>query len=118
MTTDMTTSTGTGLLPADFADLEAYSQWILETEPERYDTRLASSMEEMQSFYDAAFPRLQEAMAHCDQYPLDDLPEDAKRLLWLMLSLVEISFPIERWRQARVPDSGANTVYCTVEPRL
>jgi hypothetical protein len=110
--------TDTRLLPAPFADLEPYSKWILETEPQRYDTRLATSMEEMQAFYDAAFPRLHDAMAYCDQYPLDDLPPDAKNLLYLMLSLVEISFPIERWKQARVPDSGANTVYCVFEPTL
>ncbi len=113
-----TTDTPTRLLPEGFADLEPYSQWILETEPERYDLRLASTMAEMQAFYDVAFPRLPDAMAYCDQYPLNDLPDDARRLLHLMLSLVEISFPIERWRQARVPDSGANTVYCVYEPTL
>jgi hypothetical protein len=115
-TTD--THTTASLLPAPFADLEPYSPWIVETEPERYDRRLASTMEEMQAFYDAAFPRLPEAMAYCDQYPLDDLPDDAKHLLFMMLSLVEISFPIERWHQARVPDSGANAVYCIHEPTL
>ena len=115
-TTD--TSTGTGLLPAPFADLERFSQWILETENERYDLRLESSMAEMQAFYDAAFARLPEAMTYMDQYPLDDLPDDVKRLLHLFLSLVEVSYPIERWRQARVPDSGAATVTCTVQPTL
>jgi hypothetical protein len=112
------TDTSTNLLPAEFADLEPFSQWILESESERYALRLASTMAEMQAFYDAAFARLHDAMAYCDQFPLDDLPDDAKRLLHLMLSLVEISFPIERWRQARVPDSGANAVYCIREPTL
>ena len=118
MTTTDTSQTTSGLLPAPFADLEPFATWILETETERYDTRLASSMDDMQAFYDAAFPRVHEAMAYCDQYPIDDLPDDVKRLMYLMLSLVEISFPIERWRQARVPDSGANEVHCVLEPRL
>ena len=113
-----TTATSTGLLPAPFADLERFSQWILETENERYDLRLETSMAEMQAFYDAAFARLHEAMAYCDQYPLDDLPDDVKRLLFLLLSLVEVSYPIERWRQARVPDSAASTVTCTHQPTL
>ena len=51
------------MLPADFAALESFSDWILATEPERYARRLASSMEEMQALYDAAFPLLQPAMA-------------------------------------------------------
>ena len=48
-----TTGTKTALLPAEFADLERFSDWILQTEPERYGKRLASSMDEMQDLYDA-----------------------------------------------------------------
>ena len=48
-------------LPAEFADLEPFSDWILETERERYAKRLASTMEELQAFYDAAFPLLDKA---------------------------------------------------------
>ena len=28
-------------------------------------------------FYDAFFPRLEEAIDYCDKFPLDDMPEDA-----------------------------------------
>jgi hypothetical protein len=112
------TTTTTGRLPAAFADLEPFADWILETEAERYGKRLQTPMADMQAFYDAAFPRLADAMQHCDQYPIDDLPDDAKQLMYLLLSLVEISFPIEVWRQARVPDSGASAVDCVREPTL
>ncbi len=44
------------LLPAEFVALEPYLDWDLATEPERYAKRLASSMAEMQAFYDVAFP--------------------------------------------------------------
>ncbi len=44
------------LLPTEFADLEPYTDWVLATEPERYAKRLASTMPDMQKFYDAAFP--------------------------------------------------------------
>ena len=37
-----------------------------------------SSMDELQAFYDAAFPRLDDAITHCDQFGLDSLPEDAE----------------------------------------
>jgi hypothetical protein len=106
------------VLPVEFADLEPFADWSLRTERERYAKRLASSMDELQAFYDAAFPRLEAAMAHLDALPIDDLPEDATRLLWLCYSLVNASFPVEVWRQARVPDSGAASMDVVVEPAV
>ena len=103
-------------LPAEFADLELYLDWDLATEPERYAKRLASSMTEMQAFYDAAFPRLEDVIAYCDRFPLDELPEDARTLMHMMQSLINVSFPIEAWKQPRVPDSGATYLDCIREP--
>ncbi len=103
-------------LPAEFADLEPYLDWDLATEPERYAKRLASSMTEMQAFYDAAFPRLEDVIAYCDRFPLDELPEDARTLMHMMQSLINVSFPIEAWKQPRVPDSGATYLDCIREP--
>lgn len=111
--TDLTTA-----LPADFADLEPFADWALEHERERYAKRMASTMDELQAFYDAAFPRLEAAMAHLDALPFDALPDDARRLLWLCYSLVNVSFPVEVWRQPRVPDSGAASIEMTVEPTV
>jgi hypothetical protein len=105
-------------LPGEFTDLQPFSDWCLESEAERYAQRLASSMAEMQAFYDAAFPRLEAAMEYLDQYPLDELPEDASHLLWLCYSLVNVSFPVEVWRQPRVPDSGAASFDQVVEPAV
>jgi hypothetical protein len=105
-------------LPADFADLEPFADWSLETEAERYAKRLSSTMDELQQFYDAAFPRLPEAIGHLDQLDLGALPEDGKRLLWLCYSLVNASFPVEVWRQPRVPDSGAASLDMLVEPAV
>jgi hypothetical protein len=51
-------------LPAEFAALEPFSDWVLATERERYAKRLASSMAEMQAFYDAAFPLLEPATVY------------------------------------------------------
>jgi hypothetical protein len=103
-------------LPTEFADLEPFLAWALPTEPERYALRLASSMEEMQAFYDAAFPRLEDAIAYCDKAPLDELSDDARSLLHLMQSLVMVSFPVEVWKQPRVPDSGAAYLDLIREP--
>ena len=105
-------------LPAEFADLEPFAGWALRTERERYAKRLASSMEELQAFYDAAFPRLDQILDHLDALDFDDLPDDATALLWLSYSLVNASFPVEVWRQPRVPDSGAASMDVVVEPAV
>ncbi len=106
------------IFPAEFADLEPFADWSLATERERYAKRLASSMDELQALYDAAFPRLEDMLAYLDALDLDALPEQATRLLWLCYSLVNASFPVEVWRQARVPDSGAASMDVVVEPAV
>lgn len=105
-------------LPAGFGALEPYLAWALPTEPERYARRLASTMEEMQAFYDTAFPLLELALAHLDKFPLHELPDPERALLHLMQSLVMVSFPVEVWKQPRVPDSGAAYLDLVVEPRI
>lgn len=104
-------------LPSEFADLERFTDWCLPTEQERYTKRLNSTMAEMQEFYDAAFPRLEDVMEYCDaRFPLDGIPDDAKALIHMMQSLVNVSFPIEVWKQPRVLDSGATYIELVKEP--
>ena len=105
-------------LPAEFADLEPFSDRCLQFERDRYAKRLASTMPELQAFYDAAFGRLEAILEYLDQFELDALPDDATHLLWLCYSLVNASFPVEVWRQARVPDSGAARLDVVVEPAV
>ena len=105
------------MLPEDFAGLESFaSKWCLATEAERYAQRLATSMAEMQAFYDAIMPRAEEAIAYCDKFPLDDMPDDARNLLHLLYSMVMVSFPVECWGQSRVPDTGAAYLDLLSEP--
>jgi hypothetical protein len=103
-------------LPTEFADLEPFSEWCLDSEPQRYAKRLGSTMAEMQAFYDAITPRAEEAIAYCDKFPLDDLPEDVTNLMYLLYSTIMVSFPVECWKQPRVPDSGACSLDCISEP--
>lgn len=110
----MTTST---TLPAQFADLDAYADWILPSEKDRYAKRIASTMDELQAFYDAAFPHLDASADYLKNVELDNISDEDRNLLWLFSSLVTVSFPVEVWRQPRVPDSGASSVDVTVEPR-
>lgn len=103
-------------LPTEFADLAPYEAWALATEPERYARRLASTMAEMQDFYDVAFGRLEDMMAYCGEKPLQEFSDEERTLLWLMMSLVMVSFPVEVWKQPRVPDSGAAYLDLIREP--
>ena len=106
------------VLPVDFAELEPFADWAIPTERARYAKRLASTMDELQAFYDAAFPRIDDALALLEQYSIDELPEDATRLLWLYCALMTVSFPVETWRQPRVPDSGAARFDAVLEPAI
>ncbi|MCV7378039.1 hypothetical protein BST11_02290 [Mycobacterium alsense] len=106
----------TAKLPSEFADLEPFAAWCLDSEPQRYQKRLDSSMAEMQAFYDAITPRAEEAIAYCDKFPLDDLPDDVTNLMHLLYSMIMVSFPVECWKQPRVPDSGASSLDCVSEP--
>ena len=106
------------ILPPEFADLEPFADWSLQSEAERYAKRLSSSMAELEAFYDAGFPRLESALAYLDERDFNALPEDATRLLWLLYSLVNVSFPVEVWHQPRVPDSGAASMDQIVGPAI
>jgi hypothetical protein len=107
----------TTMLPAEFSDLEPFAaKWCLASEPERYATRLASSMDEMHAFYDAITPRAEAAMTYLDRFPLHDLPEDAIHLLHLLYSMIMVSFPVEAWGQPRVPDTGSASFDNVIEP--
>jgi hypothetical protein len=104
-------------LPTEFVDLQPFAEtWSLATEPERWDKRMASSMEELLAFYDAAFPRLEAAIDYCDQFPLDTLPEDVTNLLRLVYSLVLVSMAVEIFGQPKPVDSADAVLHRTREP--
>jgi hypothetical protein len=106
-------------LPAEFSDLEPFvDDWCLDSEPERYAKRLASSMDQLQAFYDAIFPRAEAAMVYLEKFPLHDLPDEALRLLKLLYSLILVSFAVEIWRQPYIPDTGTASFELELEPVL
>lgn len=95
------------LLPTQFTELEPFAlTWCLASGEDRYAQRMASTMDEMQKFYDAGFLRIEEALAYCDKYPLDDLPDDARHLLQLVHSIIVVAMCVEIWHQRNVIDGG------------
>ncbi|CAJ1503884.1 hypothetical protein MU0083_003296 [[Mycobacterium] kokjensenii] len=94
-------------LPSAFAELEPFAQtWCLATETERFNQRITSTTPELRRFYDAFFPRLEEAIDYCDKYPLDDIPEDALNLLHLIYSLVMVAMAVEVMHQPAPVDAA------------
>ncbi len=105
------------MLPDEFADLEGFAaRWSLATERRRYTARLASSMSELQELYDVALPRMADALDYLDQFDIEDLPDEARNLTRLFFSVINASFPVESWKQPRVPDSGAAYLDLVDEP--
>jgi hypothetical protein len=95
------------MLPSAFAELEEFAQtWCLPTEAARWNQRLLSTMAEMREFYNAFFPRLEEAIEYCDKFSLHDMPEDAVHLLHLIYSLVMVAMAVEIFGQPKPTDSA------------
>ena len=104
-------------LPEQFADLEPFAHdWALPTGAERYERRLHSSMEALQAFYDAVFPRAEEMLSYLDGFELEDLPESALHLMWLLYSLSVVSLSVDIFRQQKVPESGKTHLEFLAEP--
>lgn len=105
------------MLPLGFEDLERFvAAWARPTREERYATRLASSMAQLDEFYDAVAARAGDAMTLLDARDLDDLADDEQRLLQLLYSLVLVSYSVNLFRQQHIPDSGAAFFRQTIEP--
>ena len=110
-------TTKTTMLPAEFADLEPFAKkWSGARERDRYDQRLASSMEELQEFYNAIYPRATAALAYLDQFDLNDLPDTALNLMRMLYSLSTISFAVDCFKQPKMPDSGSSSLDVISEP--
>ncbi|MFF9204589.1 hypothetical protein ACF1AE_22785 [Streptomyces sp. NPDC014986] len=106
------------VFPEGFESLEPFVDWAVPTEKARYAKRISSTMDELDAFYDVAFPLLKSGTARLEKISMEDISEPDKRLLWLFCSLVTVAFSVEAWRQPRVPDSGASSIDAIVEPAV
>ncbi len=99
-------ASSTHSLPAGFEALEPFvDYWAGATNDIRWDRRARASMAEIRSFYDAAVPRADEGLAYLEQFPLDAMPDDATRLLRLLLSLPHAAMAVEFHGQPRAAAS-------------
>lgn len=93
------------LLPTQFSELEPFAtEWALAATIERHRKRLGSSMAEIKAFYDRMLPRMDAVITYLIQFPLDGMPQDNRRLLYLALSLAEVAPAVECYGQPGVID--------------
>lgn len=85
------------LLPEPFQDLELYLAWSLPTDRERSVKRQTSSMAEINAFYHAMLPKMDEILTYLEQYPPEQVPADVQRLFFLTLSLAKIAPAVEMY---------------------
>ena len=105
------------ILPEPFSELECFvAGWALPTRAERYAARLNHPFDELVDFYDAVAPRAEEAIDYLNRLDIDDLPDDARRLLYLLYSMILVSYAVNVFKQNRIPGAGAAFFDMVVEP--
>lgn len=83
-------------LPEAFAQWEPFAaDWCLGSEAARREQRMRSTQAQLEKFYKAVKPRLDEAIQYLNGFPVNDLPPREQNLLHLTLSLVEVSVAVE-----------------------
>ncbi|OBK63207.1 hypothetical protein A5653_25045 [Mycobacterium colombiense] len=106
-------------LPEQFQSLEPWvADWAKPTRQERYDARLSKTIDELNDFYDAIAPHAESAIDYLNGFELDDLPAAETRLLQLLYSLVIVSYPVNVFKQPRIPDTGAAFFETVTEPAV
>jgi hypothetical protein len=92
-------------LPEAFRDLERFVQvWALPTETQRNTQRHAVGMDAIVEFTDAMLPRVDAIVAWLNQFELASLRDDAKTLMYVLLSFAEVAPAVEFYRQPAVID--------------
>jgi len=93
-------------LPEGFEDLSCFvKKWAVEPLSKRQKARVESSLQELREFYDTMLPKADKAIAYLNQLDLNKLSSDAKNLMNLMLSLMEVAHSIELWKSVDQPDA-------------
>lgn len=93
-------------LPSGFEELTPFlDEWVLPSTAARMQKRNNSGMADIERFYAAMAPRLEQALAYLNKVPYDENMSSADRnLLGLCLSLAEVTTSVEWYGQPQVVD--------------
>jgi hypothetical protein len=92
-------ATASSLLPGAFANLEPLARdWAVPTEQERTTCRLASDFSQIKAFHDAMLPQLEAIFEYLNRFPIDAMPDDCRRLLYMALAVAEVAPAIHFYR--------------------
>lgn len=94
-------------LPAEFESLNRFSDWVLPTERQRIEARLATPYEASMEFYEAVLAEIPRIMAYLLTRPIENVAVEDENLLNLTLSLVDVANAVEIYDESEIPD-GAN----------
>jgi len=72
--------------------------WAGATAAERVAKRTSSSMEEINAFYDAMLPWMEEILVYLNQYALEEIPDEAQDIANAALAMCEVDNPV-RWKE-------------------
>lgn len=75
--------------------------WGLPTSTERLHQRVSSTMDQITQFYEALLPWMEEILAYLNQFTLDAMPEEARSVSYVALSMCEVDNPI-RWNEVEL----------------
>jgi hypothetical protein len=93
-------------LPAGFASLSRFGDWVLPTEKLRIEARLETPYAISLEFYEvmlAEMPRVMEHLLTCDT---DSVSHEDENLMYLAFSLVEIANAVEIYGESEIPDGA------------
>lgn len=83
----------------DFSELNGFvAQWGLPTAHERLVRRTEAPMAEIEHFYQAIVPRLDDIITFLNQFPVDAIPDEYLPLSYLALAACEIDDAINLWK--------------------
>ncbi len=101
--------------PQQYSRLEPLADWSLATQHERERKRAGSTAVELGRIYETLLPCLESILEYLNQFPLDGMPADVRRLFYLTLSFAEIAPFVECYGgEPRVPNSFDDTRFVAV----
>ena len=104
-------------LPDQFAAMQPLvNDWALGSEAARNGKRRASSMQQIQDYYDAVEPQMEAIMTYLNGFTLAETPNVPNHVLYLALMFMELSTAVELYQTVDVPESFPAERYNILSP--